>query len=499
MALSLAGEPHHEHSAEPDSLGFDTSRTGARKGTNRTMPLSTWARIIWDKRSVFLAVFGIVAVLSIAFAFLVSPVYRADALLLVTEGRSHQEGARYPDFLRYKINSQLFIIESEDVLRGAIAAVGAEKLFPDLADGFNDRFEGRGKDAPANEAAYLKAKKQLNIGTEKDTQVLRLSFTHEDPELAARFLNAIIDVFLKRQAELSGNSEAPAFFRAQVKRYRSDYDRASLELSNFSKSNSTYSVEQQRKLALERRDEITSALATTKGTILEKESQAAKLQDTLSQLKRHVGFPSEVRGPKYNPPPAADNERDRSADLPSGDPPLLLVRVYQDTAQTLVTLNASIAGLRALEENQRAALTSVDAELVSLSSVAAEFDRLKREVDQVATYLEAHTKRAAEAQIDADWDASEKLASVKVIQRASVPVKPAFPQKLLFISLGLLVGLIAAAAVSVALHMFPEKFPVPGLSAALRSSDFVQSGAPRASASAFGPQRPFAERRGSLR
>ena len=456
------------------------------------MPLSTWARIIWVKRSAFLAVFAVIAVLSIAFVFLVSPVYRADALLLVTEGRSHQD--RFPDFLRYKINSQLFIIESEDVIRGALAAVGAAKLYPDLSD---ERFDGKGKDASANEAAYIKAQKQLKITAEKDTQVLRLSFSHEDPELAAQFLNAVIDVFLKRQAELSGNAEAPAFFRDQVKRYRREYDRASLELSNFSKSHSAYSVEQQRKLALERRDEITSALATTKGTILEKESQAAKLQDTLVQLKRHVGFPSEVRGPKYNPPRAADT--DRSADLPNGDPPLLLVKVYQDTAQNLVTLNASIAGLRALEENQRAALASVDGELASLSSIGAEFDRLKREVDQAATYLEAHTKRAAEAQIDADWDASDKLASVKVIQRASVPVKPAFPQKLLFISLGLLVGLIAGAAVSVALHMFPGRFPVPGFRVASRSPEFVPAGAPRASASVFGPHRPFAERRGSLR
>ena len=446
------------------------------------MPLSTWARIIWAKRSAFFAVFGVIAVLSIAFVFLVSPVYRADALLLVTEGRSHQE-VRYPDFLRYKINSQLFIIESEDVIRGAIAAIGAQKLYPGLTDGFDDRFEGRGNDASASEATYLKVKKQLNIAAEKDTQVLRLSFTHEDPELAARFLNAIIDVFLKRQAELSGNSEAPAFFHAQVKRYKRDYDRASLELSNFSKSHSTYSVEQQRKLALERRDETISALATTKGKILEKESQTAKLQDTLTQLKRHVGFPSEVQGPKYQVP--APPKDDRSVNLPSGDPPLLLVRVYQDTAQSLVTLNADIAGLHALEENQRAVLASIDGELASLSSGEAEFDRLKREVNQAATYLEAHTKRAAEAQIDADWDTSDKLASVKVVQRASVPVKPVFPQKLLFISLGLLVGLIGGAATSVALQMFPRKSLAPDLSEARGSPGFIRAGASGAAATAF--------------
>jgi hypothetical protein len=44
-------------------------------------------------------------------------------------------------------------------------------------------------------------------------------------------LNAVIDVFLKRQAELSANAEAPVFVRDQVKRYRREYDRASLELS----------------------------------------------------------------------------------------------------------------------------------------------------------------------------------------------------------------------------------------------------------------------------
>ena len=169
------------------------------------------------------------------------------------------------------------------------------------------------------------------------------------------------------------------------------------------------------------------------------------------------------------------------------------------TAQNLVTLNASIAGLRALEEDQHAALASVDSELASLSSIGADFDRLKREVDQAATYLVAHSKRADEAQIDADWDVSEKLASVKVVQRANVPIKPAFPQKFLFISLGLLVGLIAGAAVSVALHRFPGKFPVPGFRVAPKSPDFVQAGAPRTSASVFGPHRPFAERRGSLR
>jgi uncharacterized protein involved in exopolysaccharide biosynthesis len=462
------------------------------------MSLGSLARIVWANRLVFFIVFGVTTAASVAFCLFAPALYRADAMLLVTEGKSQEaRQPEYPDFLRYKINSQLFVIESEDVVRAAIAAIGAEKLFPELADDFDDRFDGKKQEASTANQALLDVKKHLNIAVEKDTQILRLSYTHEDPELAARFLNALIDVFLKRQAELSGNAEAPAFFRGQVARYQADYEHASAELSNFSKAHSTYSVEQQRKLTLERRDETMAALATTKGSIIEKESKTAKLQDTLTQLKRRVGFPAEVRGPKYQAP--AQNDDDHSANLPSGDPPLLLVRVYQDTAQNLVTLNADIAGLHALEENQRTALASIETELASLSSVQAEFDRLKREVDQAAKYLEAYNKRAAEAQIDADWDTSEKLASVKVVQRANVPLKPVFPQKVLFIALGLLVGAFAGAGLSVALHNLALKRRVPDLSGITVVPSFLRPRPPASSTNAHALQRHLADRRGSLR
>jgi polysaccharide biosynthesis transport protein len=445
-----------------------------RTGYAQNLRLGSLARIIWARRKIFFIVFGAITAASVAFCYLVPESYRSDAMLLVSDGRSEAQQARFADYLRFRVNSQLFVVESEGVIREAIAATGLDKLFPALRDDFEGRFAGAEKDAAVSDAAYVKARKQLGAAAEKDSQILRLSFTHEDPRLAARFLNAVIDVFMKKQAQLTGNAEAPAFFREQALRYRAEYDRASQELSKFSKAHSAYSVEQQRKLALDRRDDLKAALATTKGTILEKESQAAKLQDTLTGLKRTVGFPPEVRGPKYAPPPGGN---DRSTDLPNGDPPLLLVRVYQDTAQQLVTINAAVAGLRSLEESQRASLASIDTELASLSSLEADFDRLKREVDQAATYLEAHIKRAAEAQIDADWDASEKLSSVKVVQRATVPIKPVFPQKPLFIGLGMIAGLIGGAGVSLVLHQRATR-PEARATAAAAASGFVRVAEP---------------------
>ena len=127
--------------------------------------------------------------------------------------------------------------------------------------------------------------------------------------------------------------------------------------------------------------------------------------------------------------------------VPANESPLLLVRVFQETAQSLVNLNSEVAGLRSLEKAQTDSLEDVNRKLSELSSIAAEFGRLKDQLEQVSKVLEAHVSRAADAQMNADWDASEKLSNVKVAQSATAPTEPVFPPKPLFIALGAVIGI----------------------------------------------------------
>ena len=150
--------------------------------------------------------------------------------------------------------------------------------------------------------ALLKVKKRLAVTLEKDSQILSLTFRHEDPKIAEQFLSLVVRDFLQRQADLSGNAEAPAFFREQAARYRDEYKSASAELSEFAKKHSTYSVSQEIELALTRRDSTLAALAKTRGSIAEKEAQAATFQNTLTQLRRRISLPGEITGPKQNVP-----------------------------------------------------------------------------------------------------------------------------------------------------------------------------------------------------
>ena len=337
-------------------------------------------------------------------------------------------------------------------IRPAVIAKGADLLRSDNPD------EGRSD----IDRALLKVKKRLAVNLEKDSQILSLTFRHQDPKIAEQFLSLVVRDFLQRQADLSGNAEAPAFFHQEAARYRDEYKKASDELSDFSKQHAIYSVSQEIELALSRRDDTLAALAKTRGSIAEKEAQAATFQNTLTQLRRRISIPGEIVGPKQNAPGAtsgtgkeAKENNDALTDsnkVPANESPLLLVKVFQETAQSLVNLNSEIVGLKSLEKSQNDALSDVEKKLGSLSSISSEFRRLNDQLEQVSKVLEAHVGRAADAQMNADWDASEKLSNVKVAQSATAPTEPVFPPKPLFVALGAVIGLVGGAAACVLLE-----------------------------------------------
>lgn len=430
------------------------------------MSFSALCKIVWARKLTFLAVFVLITASAVVFSFLVTPVFQSEALLMISLDRTQKQQAQFQDTLRYQINSQIYIMNSEDVLRQAITEFGPQRLFPNrmqsriwpepsaLSLGLGEavskienliRSEDPDEKRSDFDRALLKVKKRLSVTPEKDSQILSLTFRHEDPKIAEQFLGLVVRDFIQRQADLSGNAEAPSFFRQEAAHYRDEYKKASTELNEFTKKYSIYSVSQEVQLALTRRDEIVAALAKTRGSIVEKEAQAATFQNTLAQLGRRISLPSEVTGPKYNAPTGGGALTDANK-VPTTESPLLLVRVFQETAQSLVNLNSGIAGSRALETAQAKSLSDIERKLSELSSVEAEFRRLKGQFEQVSKFLEAHVTRAAEAQMNADWDASKKLSNVKVVQSATAPTQSVFPPKPLFITLGAGIGLLGGAA-----------------------------------------------------
>ena len=119
----------------------------------------------------------------------------------------------------------------------------------------------------------------------------------------------------------------------------------------------------------------------------------------------------------------------RDSALPTrSDPPLLLVRVYQDTVANLVKTNAELAGLNDTLLAQQTQLKKVDQELTRIAQNRVKFEKLKRDVDIAKSNSEAAARRAIDQEIDHAL-ASRQFARVQIVQEPTVPANPTFPTR----------------------------------------------------------------------
>jgi len=95
------------------------------------MSFSVVSKIVWARKLTFLVVFALITACAIVFTQLVTPMFQSEALLMTTLDRAQRQQTQFPDTLRYQLNSQIYIVYSEDVLRQAISEFGPQRLYPD--------------------------------------------------------------------------------------------------------------------------------------------------------------------------------------------------------------------------------------------------------------------------------------------------------------------------------------------------------------------------------
>jgi uncharacterized protein involved in exopolysaccharide biosynthesis len=303
--------------------------------------------------------------------------------------------------------------------------------------------------------AYERVQRSISVRVEPLTDLIRVSFRHKDPKIAAEFVGQVVNSFLSRHAELSSNLGAVSFVERQKTKYTQEFERASAEFGDFARQNGVYALDKQRDLLLNRRSNLLDSVASTHGLIAEKEAQARELAAQLTTMKltgvspqisalaRGARQPQGRNGPKELQ--AQDEATDTSVPFTSNDPPLLLVRVYQDTVQVLVRTNSELAGLRSLGTRQRAELDAVGEELRKLSEKETEFFRLKQDVDVASHSADLFARKAVEQEVDAALT-DQKFSRLQVAQEATKPLRPVSPNRIAFLGGGILAGLLLMAA-----------------------------------------------------
>jgi uncharacterized protein involved in exopolysaccharide biosynthesis len=367
--------------------------------------------------------------------------------------------------------SQIALLTTESVIRGALAEVGpppklpkpalAPMSLPTNGRAVASLVEERAREwlalankwlfppLPAADEAYDSARRVIKTRLEPNTSFIRVSFRSQDRAYAIRFLNALIQHFTQKHYELYANVAAVSFFLKHRQESEEDFSRASAELAAFSGTNRIFNIDEQRKLLLQERSRMASSLSDTRDLLAQKESEASTIPDQLAQMKpltRYSQLNSLAETSKrLAPSPGPDTAHGPIASLGS-DPPLLLVKVYQDTIASLVKINTDIAGLKAKLKHQEDEIDDVDRRLSTLSDKEAAFDRLRQKVDLAKATSAQFAQRAVDEQIQQDLN-TQKLSTVRVVQPPTPPIEPVWPARMI-IAIALAAAILPAFAIA---------------------------------------------------
>lgn len=231
--------------------------------------------LLWRELWLMILVFVLVFTIGAAFALTLPRTYTAGASLFVGLGREYvyqpavgEAGMGATPQADEVVQSEAAILNSTELKRRVVEAVGAQTFVPDLP-----RNAGAPERVAAEQMAVQALAGGLEVGIAPASGIVQLSFEHRQPEVAARVLNAVIDEYLDYRREVFRDVTTP-LLRGQREAFEDELAEADAAYEGFLRTNNIGDFET-AKLALS---------ATYQSVFTERMSVEALLTQTNGRL-----------------------------------------------------------------------------------------------------------------------------------------------------------------------------------------------------------------------
>ena len=399
--------------------------------------------------------FIIIIIITIIIAMSEQAHYVAKAVLMVKPGREYMPTSdsiiseqRLTVSSEATINAEIQILTSNDLLSKVVSSIGAFTLYPDL------RGVGVSKLA-AEKQAVERFLQDILIKPVRASNIIEVYYRHNDPQMAARVTNTLIEYLKDKHLQVFGETKSP-FIEDQLKLYEKKLNDSTEKLSTFKNENQITSIRDQYYFIIGKRTE-------TEATLKLEESRLDELRKKIAFLKSQK---KKAISDLYTATVGA-----KLVDLETRETQLLAT--YKDYSRPVIQVRKEIQkvkdALRKYEEelkeseewtsleadigpqelkiaSLRQQLVRLDKQLAALSFSGEELNRLERDVSVAATNYETYLKKHEEARVSEDMD-RRKITNIQIIEQAAVPLTPvkANQRKIygvgIFLALGVSFGL----------------------------------------------------------
>jgi polysaccharide biosynthesis protein PslE len=429
--------------------------------------------------------------------FYIKPMYIANTQLMLSLGREHISdltlatgGTVAP---RFNSNMDEQMARSIELLTGRFLAervvqdIGVQTLYPKIREEslplWSRFLSSRTLDEQdIFELAVAKLMDNVSAESAGKSSLINLSFRHANPEIAAWVTNLFASLYVERHLGVLKNPKTDAFFQEQFQNLKQKLRESEDNLEAFKRQYSIVTtIKDEQELALKQELSLQAALNDARSQQAEIASRMAQLRLQLSNTAQNPGSTTILRD-KLTTLELQENEL--ALRYKSENPTLRVLReeirlvrekvtqqegtkpygngattsgsLYAQLQQDLLRNEAEHKALRAREEALTSKLKEFQYRLATLERVSVEFDHLQqaRQSDEQNNRL--YQTKFEELRISNAMDA-EKIAGVRVIEAARIPLAPIDSKKTIKLLAGVLFGLLGGIALAFALHLLSAK------------------------------------------
>jgi len=416
------------------------------------------------KWMIFTIVF-VIGLIGIVMIKRIPTLYEAKATILVKMGHEFlyrpeiQGGTQRGMTQEEALNNEIKILTNKDLIKNVINTVGVGKLYPKMIK------EGSTIEKWTIDAAALTFEARLIALPIKNSNIIEVTFKHDDPVMAARTLNTLVEQFKDKHIDIYSDPKSP-FLEEQTAAFSDKLKEAEDRLQSFKQKNQVYSLDEQRSALLQQRISLDTTLRTT--------------QTQLREIEQRISF---VKSPGWNTDAILASKAQLRA-LQQKERELLErytpnSRMVQSLRKEMQAVEESIAGpledARRIElsklEGERGALQAKTAglqrqiaqlsgEVHSLDSREKEYLNLKRDFGAQEASYKTYLAKLEESRIVDDMN-KKKLSNVSVIQNATVPLQPAQSKKRQYAILCLVLALGVGFGLAYLRELVPQRLTTP--------------------------------------
>jgi uncharacterized protein involved in exopolysaccharide biosynthesis len=446
-----------------------TQKQGEGQGTLRDI-----AYVIFKHKKNMIIIFCATVACAAIASLVMTPVYRANAKILVKFGRenvyspavggaSNSSPVLVDPQREEHINSAIEMIKGQKVVETVIQKVGLKNIYPKLVDDATPS----GKESALSKAT-TKFQKKLRVQAVKKANIIDIKFDHSSPAIAVKVVSTLIDTFVEDHVTAYRQPRNFSFFSEQVNLLSRKLQASEAELEAFRIRHDISSLQEQKSTLLRQIADVEVDLAKTRADLSENRGKKEALEASQGSLTVEPRLGKETDA---NNPYALSAIRTRLTELRLKEAELL--NRYPETSTLVVNVRNEIRQaeqllakdertyhdkeVRSLDFTMQASkqkeatlketLMTFQRRLNSLSAVEMRFKELERQFKLDEENYQLYVRKTEESRISNAMD-TEKIVNLSIVEPAAVPVKPEQPKILLNIGLSILLGILLSLGVT---------------------------------------------------